>query len=398
MLQALLNFLAHGLTGASWIGVLIYALVVTQLTIFSVTMYLHRSQTHRGVDFHPAINHAFRFWLWLSTGMITKEWVGVHRKHHARVDTAEDPHSPQYAGIKKVFWDGVSLYRNSAARKDDMEKYGRGTPDDWVEKHVYTGHAMLGIVLMAIINISLFGVLGVAVWAAQMAWIPFWAAGFVNGLGHWWGYRNFESDDKSTNLFPWAFWIGGEELHNNHHAFPSSARFSMRKWEFDIGWFAIRTLETLKLAKVLRVAPTLDIRPNVNLPDAETLKAVLTHRVQAMTEYYRTVIVPTLREEAGHAGDSLKAVPGRLRRALANGGHWLDGAGTERMQSVLAKRPTLQTVCEYRQRLAQLLELRGAEQLKGLQQWVHEAEQSGIQALHDFAVRLKSYKVKVVGA
>ena len=398
MLQALLNFLAHGLTGASWVGVLIYALVVTQLTIFSVTLYLHRSQTHRGVDFHPAINHAFRFWLWLSTGMITKEWVGVHRKHHARVDTAEDPHSPQYAGIKKVFWDGVSLYRNSAARKDDMEKYGRGTPDDWMEKHVYTGHAMLGIVLMAIINIALFGVLGVAVWAAQMAWIPFWAAGFVNGLGHWWGYRNFESDDKSTNLIPWAFWIGGEELHNNHHAFPSSARFSMRRWEFDIGWFAIRTLETLKLAKVLRVAPTLDIRPNVNLPDAETLKAVLTHRVQAMTEYYRTVIVPTLREEAGHAGDSLKAVPGRLRRALANGGHWLDGAGTERMQSVLAKRPTLQTVCEYRQRLAQLLELRGAEQLKGLQQWVHEAEQSGIQALHDFAVRLKSYKVKVVGA
>ena len=398
MIQALLNFLAHGLTGASWVGVLIYALVVTQLTIFSVTLYLHRSQTHRGVDFHPAINHAFRFWLWLSTGMITKEWVGVHRKHHARVDTAEDPHSPQYAGIKKVFWDGVSLYRNSAARKDDMEKYGRGTPEDWMEKHVYTGHAMLGIVLMAIINIALFGVLGVAVWAAQMAWIPFWAAGFVNGLGHWWGYRNFESDDKSTNLFPWAFWIGGEELHNNHHAFPSSARFSMRKWEFDIGWFAIRTLETLKLAKVLRVAPTLDIRPNVNLPDAETLKAVLTHRVQAMTEYYRTVIVPTLREEAGHAGDSLKAVPGRLRRALANGGHWLDGAGTERMQSVLAKRPTLQTVCDYRQRLAQLLELRGAEQLKGLQQWVHEAEQSGIQALHDFAVRLKSYKVKVVGA
>mgnify|MGYP004704086491 FL=1 len=398
MLQALLNFLAHGLTGASWGGVLIYALVVTQLTIFSVTLYLHRSQTHRGVDFHPAINHAFRFWLWLSTGMITKEWVGVHRKHHARVDTAEDPHSPQYAGIKKVFWDGVSLYRNSAARKDDMEKYGRGTPDDWMEKHVYTGHAMLGIVLMAIINIALFGVLGVAVWAAQMAWIPFWAAGFVNGLGHWWGYRNFESDDKSTNLIPWAFWIGGEELHNNHHAFPSSARFSMRRWEFDIGWFAIRTLETLKLAKVLRVAPTLDIRPNVNLPDAETLKAVLTHRVQAMTEYYRTVIVPTLREEAGHAGDSLKAVPGRLRRALANGGHWLDGAGTERMQSVLAKRPTLQTVCDYRQRLAQLLELRGAEQLKGLQQWVHEAEQSGIQALHDFAVRLKSYKVKVVGA
>ncbi len=398
MLQALLNFLAHGLTGASWVGVLVYALVVTQLTIFSVTLYLHRSQTHRGVDFHPAINHAFRLWLWLSTGMNTKEWVGVHRKHHARVDTAEDPHSPQFAGIKKVFWDGVSLYRDSASRKDDMEKYGRGTPDDWIERHLYTAHGMLGIVLMAIINIALFGVLGVAVWAAQMAWIPFWAAGFVNGLGHWWGYRNFESDDKSTNLIPWAFWIGGEELHNNHHAFPSSARFSMRKWEFDIGWFAIRTLETLKLAKVLRVAPTLDIRPNVHLPDADTLKAVLTHRVQAMTEYYRTVIVPTLREEAGHAGDSLKAVPGRLRRALANGGHWLDVAGAERMQSVLAKRPTLKTVCDYRQRLAQLLELRGAEQLKGLQQWVHEAEQSGIQALHDFAIRLKSYKVRAVAA
>ncbi|MHC1481009.1 DesA family fatty acid desaturase [Frateuria aurantia] len=398
MLQAILNFLAHGLTGASWVGVVVYALVATQLTIFSVTLYLHRSQTHRGVDFHPVINHAFRLWLWLSTGMNTKEWVGVHRKHHARVDTAEDPHSPQFAGIKKVFWDGVGLYRDSAARKDDMEKYGRGTPDDWIERHLYTAHGMLGIVLMGLINVGLFGVLGVAVWAIQMAWIPFWAAGFVNGLGHWWGYRNFESDDKSTNLFPWAFWIGGEELHNNHHAFPSSARFSMRRWEFDIGWVAIRALETLKLAKVLRVAPTLDIRPNVHLPDADTLKAVLTHRVQAMTEYYRNVIVPTLREEASHAGDSLKAVPGRLRRALANGGHWLDVAGTERMQSVLAKRPTLQTVCDYRQRLAQLLELRGAEQLKGLQQWVHEAEQSGIQALHDFAIRLKSYKVKVVGA
>jgi stearoyl-CoA desaturase (delta-9 desaturase) len=394
MLDAVLNFLSGGVSHAGWVAILVYLLVVTQITIFTVTLYLHRCQTHRGIDLHPSISHFFRFWGWLTTGMVTKEWVAVHRKHHAKVETEEDPHSPQIYGIKKVFWDGVSLYRDASYVKEDLEKYGRGTPDDWLERKLYTGHPYWGPALMLVIDFMLFGVIGLAVWAVQMAWIPFWAAGFVNGIGHWWGYRNFESSDTATNLLPWGFWIGGEELHNNHHAFPSSAKFALRKWEFDIGWAAICVLRALGLAKVLRVAPSLDTRPNVHLPDAETLKAVLTHRFQAMTDYYRNVIVPTLREEAQHAGEGIKSMPRRLRRALADGGRWLDGENRERMQAVLAKRPMLKTVCEFRNRLAELMEQRGADQaLKGLQQWIVEAEQSGIRTLQEFAQRLKGYSL-----
>jgi len=320
--------------------------------------------------------------------------VAVHRKHHAKVETEEDPHSPMIYGIKKVFWDGVSLYRDACESKADMKQYGRGTPDDWVESNVYGAHPYWGPTLMLLINLALFGVIGAAIWALQMVWIPFWAAGFVNGIGHWAGYRNFESADTSRNLIPWGFWIGGEELHNNHHAYPSSAKFALRKWEFDIGWAAICGLRAIGLAKVLRVAPSLDIRPNVSLPDADMLKAVLTHRIQAMTDYYRGVIVPTLSEEAQHAGESLKSMPRRIRLAMADGGRWLDSEGRERMQAVLAKRPTLSVVCDFRSRLAALMEQRGAEQaLNGLQQWIHEAEESGIRALQEFAQRLKGYAV-----
>ncbi len=394
MLDAVLNFLNDGATGAGWLSKLVYLLIMTQLTIFTVTLYLHRCQTHRGVDLHPVVAHFFRFWGWLTTGMVTKEWVAVHRKHHAKVETAEDPHSPMIYGIKKVFWDGVSLYRDASEVPEDLEKYGRGTPDDWLERHVYGAHPYWGPTLMLFISFALFGVIGVAMWALQMVWIPFWAAGFVNGIGHWAGYRNFESADTARNLIPWAFWIGGEELHNNHHAFPSSAKFALRKWEFDIGWAAICALRAVGLAKVLRVAPSLDVRPNVSLPDTDTLKAVLTHRFQAMTDFYRGVMVPTLREEAQHAGDNLRSVPRRVRRALADGGRWLDHEGRDKLHNVLARRPTLKTVYEYRNRLAALMEQRGAEQtLKGLQQWIAEAEQSGIRALEDFAARLKGYSL-----
>jgi len=394
MLDTVLNFLNNGLAHMGWVGMLVYLLVMTQLTIFTVTLYLHRCQTHRGIDLHPSIAHFFRFWGWLTTGMVTKEWVAVHRKHHAKVETEEDPHSPQIYGIKKVFWDGVSLYRDASEVKEDVEKYGRGTPDDLLERKLYSAHPYWGPTLMLLISFALFGVIGVAMWAIQMIWIPFWAAGFVNGIGHWAGYRNFESADTARNLIPWGVWIGGEELHNNHHAFPSSAKFALRKWEFDIGWAAICLLRSVRLAKVLRVAPSLDVRPNVHLPDAETLKGVLTHRFQAMTDYYRDVIVPTMREEASHAGDSLKSMPRRMRRAMADGGRWLDNEGRDRMQAVLAKRPTLDTVCAFRARLVALMEQRGAEQaLKGLQQWIHEAEESGIHALQNFAQRLKGYAV-----
>jgi len=395
MLDTLINFLTGGVVGLGWWGMGLVLLVFTQLTIFAVTLYLHRSQAHRGVDFHPVIAHFFRFWTWLTTSMITKEWVAIHRKHHAKVETDEDPHSPVTRGIGTVFWRGVELYREARGMRADIEQYGRGAPEDWIERHLYTPHANLGPVALLAVNLVLFGLPGVALWAIQMAWIPFWAAGVVNGLGHWWGYRNFESADTSTNLTPWAFWIGGEELHNNHHAFPSSARFSMRRWEFDIGWAAIRGLQAVGLAKVLRVAPSMDVRPNIAVPDAETLKALLSHRFQAMTDYQRNVFVPALREEAAFAGAKLrKLLPRRMRRGLVNDGRWLKPDCRAELSSWVEQRPRIRVLVEHRARLAALLEARGndaAERLKLLQAWCHEAEASGIAALQNYAARLKGY-------
>jgi len=401
MLDIILNFLTNGLTHASWVVLLVYFIVVTQLTIFAVTLYLHRSQAHRGVDFHPAVAHFFRFWSWVSTGMVTKEWVAVHRKHHAKCETEDDPHSPKIYGINTVLWQGVDLYRVAALDKDSLEKYGRGTPDDWLERNLYAKHEYWGPTLLFIVNIALFGLWGLAISALQMVWIPFWAAGVVNGLGHWWGYRNFETADMATNLTPWGFFIGGEELHNNHHAFPSSAKFALRKFEFDIGWAVLRGFEKVGLAKVLRVAPSLDVRANVPLPDTETLKALLTHRFQVMTDYFRSVIAPALREDAVHAGASLKALPRALRKALANGGRWLDERSRERLAEAVKQRPLLATVCEFRTRLAAVLERGngGAEaMMASLTEWCREAEATGIRTLQDFAARLRGYALVPVRA
>ncbi|ATE74031.1 DesA family fatty acid desaturase [Lysobacter capsici] len=390
----LIDFLAGGLIQASFWELAVYFLVVTQLTIMSVTLYLHRSMAHRSVDFHPALAHVFRFWTWLTTSMITKEWAAIHRKHHAKCETEEDPHSPQFKGIDTVMWRGVELYREARAERDDIEKYGKGCPDDWIERKLYTPHATMGPVLLLALSFVLFGFAGVAIWALQMLWIPFWAAGVVNGLGHWWGYRNFETTDTATNLTPWGFWIGGEELHNNHHAFPSSAKFALRKWEFDIGWTVIRGLSALRLAKVLRVAPSLDVRPNIAMPDGETLKALLAIRFQAMTDYYRNVTLPALREEAGHAGDRMRSLPRRLRKGLADGGRWLDGDARARLQHWIDERPRMATVADFRQRLAQVLDDRSHDAqatLARLHAWCVEAEASGIQALQQFSARLKGY-------
>ena len=395
MPDALLQFLTSGLVGLGWPGLLVVLLVFTQLTIFSVTLFLHRSQAHRGVDFHPVLNHFFRFWTWLTTSMITREWVAIHRKHHAKVETAEDPHSPQTRGIGKVLREGAELYREARNDRASIEQYGKGAPDDWIERHLYTRHANLGPVALAVVNFLLFGLPGIALWAIQMAWIPFWAAGVVNGLGHWWGYRNFESADTSTNLTPWGVWIGGEELHNNHHAFPSSARFSMRRWEFDIGWAAIKGLEKVGLAKVLRVAPSLDIRPNIAVPDGETLRALLSHRFQAMTDYQRNVLKPALREEAAAAGARLRELlPRRMRRGLVDDGRWLKPDAREQLRSWVSQRPRIHVLVEYRARLAALLEARShdaAERLHQLQAWCQEAEASGIRALQEYSMRLKGY-------
>jgi stearoyl-CoA desaturase (delta-9 desaturase) len=390
-MHAFLEFLSGGLLQFGWAGLLVYLLVATQLTIFSVTLYLHRSQAHRGVDFHPVLAHFFRFWTWLTTSMITKEWAAIHRKHHAKCETEEDPHSPMYKGIRTVFWRGVELYREARSDRESIEKYGKGCPEDWIERKVYTPHATMGPTLLLFISLALFGLPGVAVWAIQMAWIPFWAAGVVNGLGHWWGYRNFETTDTATNLTPWGVWIGGEELHNNHHAFPSSAKFALRKFEFDIGWAAIKAFETVGMAKVLRVAPSLDVRPNINVPDGETIKALLTHRFQAMTDFHRNVLKPALREAGKGA-----SLPRALRKGLSDDGRWLKPDAREQLQAWIAQNPSIRALVEHRARLAAVLEARGndaAATLQNLQAWCKDAEASGIRALEDFSARLKGYRL-----
>lgn len=398
MSASLLDFLAGGLLQFGFWQLLLVLLVATQLTIFSVTLYLHRSQAHRGVDFHPLIAHFFRFWTWLTTSMITREWVAIHRKHHAKCETEEDPHSPMHKGIGNVFWRGVELYRDARRQRADMDQYGKGTPDDWIERRLYTPLATMGPVVLLVIQFTLFGFAGVAIWAIQMAWIPFWAAGVVNGLGHWWGYRNFETNDTATNLTPWAVWIGGEELHNNHHAFPSSARFALRRWEFDIGWVVIRGLEKLRLAKVLRVAPSLDVRPNIHVPDTDTMRALLAHRFQAMTDYHRKVLKPALHEEARMAGEKLRALlPRKLRKGLVDDGRWLKPEAREQLDRWVAERPQIHTLIEYRARLRALLEARShdaSERLAQLQAWCREAEASGNRLLQDYAQRLKGYSLQ----
>jgi len=391
-----LSFVAHGLTGSPWPMVLIFFLAVTQLTIFSVTLYLHRSQSHRGVEFHPVVAHFFRFWTWLTTAMVTKEWVAIHRKHHAKCETEEDPHSPQIYGIGKVFFHGVVLYQQARRDRAMVEQYGSNTPDDWVERNVYARAPWMGPVLMALIDVCLFGMVGLALWAAQMLWIPVMAAGVVNGLGHWWGYRNFETDDTSTNLTPWGLVIGGEELHNNHHAYPSSARFSMRKYEFDIGWAALRVLSALKLAKVTRVAPELTERENVAMPDIETVRALLAHRFVVMREYFSGVLMPVLREEANRAGDKMALAGIRLKRAIASDGRWLEPEARERLSHWVRERPSMAMLVDYQRRLSETLERsgrNGTAMVEALQAWCEDAERSGVAALEDFSRRIKSYQL-----
>jgi stearoyl-CoA desaturase (delta-9 desaturase) len=301
-------------------------------------------------------------------------------------------------GIGTVFWRGVELYREARADRASIEKYGKGCPDDWIERHLYTPHATMGPTLLLFISFALFGFAGVAVWAIQMLWIPFWAAGVVNGLGHWWGYRNFVTDDTATNLSPWGLWIGGEELHNNHHAFPSSAKFALRRFELDAGWGVIRGLQKLGLARVLRVAPSLNVRPNIRVPDGDTLRALLAIRFQAMTDYQRKVLTPALREEAAAAGAKLRALlPRRLRKGLADDGRWLEPEARAELEAWVEQRPRIETLVEYRRRLAAVLEARSqnaSDTLHALQAWCHEAEASGIRVLQDFSARLKGYSLQ----
>lgn len=393
MSQGWLEFATQGLTQAAWWQIVLYFVIAAQITILGVTLYLHRSQAHRAVEFHPVIAHFFRFWIWLTTAMVTKEWVAIHRKHHAKCETKEDPHSPVAHGIGKVMVYGVTLYQACLNDRDMIDKYGLNCPNDWIERNLYTRFSTMGVISLLLINVALFGVIGLTVWALQMLTMPMLAAGIINGLGHWWGYRNFETNDCSTNLTPWALLIGGEELHNNHHAFPSSARFSMRKAEFDIGWGVIKLCERVKLAKVLREAPGLSIR-DAQIPDGDTLRALVSHRYQVLKHYFKEVTVPVMKGEMQKASDSASQLGRRMRKALANDGRWLEPEAQTRLRNWVSEHPSTATVVEYRRRLAELMARSGKSSqamLEALQQWCNEAEASGIQALEDYSRKLRSY-------
>ena len=387
----------NGLIELSGWGYVAVTLALTHITILSVTLYLHRSQAHRAVAFHPAVNHFFRFWLWLTTGMVTREWVAVHRKHHAEVETAADPHSPQIKGIKAVLWRGAELYRAAIKKPEITEKYGHGTPDDWLENRLYSRHSEWGLAAMLIIDLALFGVIGVTIWAVQMIWIPFFAAGVVNGLGHWFGYRNFEPADASTNILPVGILIGGEELHNNHHAFAASARFSSRSWEFDLGWLYIRLLRRLGLARVKRLAPQPRFNHAKPLIDYDTVSAVITNRLHVMSDYAREVTGGVYKDEMRKANVCGRRFLRKGKKLLARADNLLDRQAEERLQKLLAESDALKVVYEYRQRLQSIWQQKSATKeslVMNLQKWCLEAEQTGITALQEFAQGLRRYTLQ----
>ena len=394
VLHAVIDFFSDGLLRLSWWQVLIAALVMTHITIACVTIFLHRAQAHRAMELGPIPSHFFRFWLWLTTGMVTKEWVAIHRKHHAKCETSDDPHSPQTRGIETVFWTGAELYRAEAKNKDTIAKFGHGTPDDWIERNLYTRFSRHGVALMLIINIALFGALGATAWAVQMLWIPITAAGIINGIGHYWGYRNFEAPDASTNISPWGLIIGGEELHNNHHTYPTSAKFSVKPYEFDLGWFYISALQAIGWAKVKKVPPKLqigDIRP---VADEKTLEAVIANRYEVMAGYARE-----MRRACSDEISVLKS-RGQDLSILKAARHWLhrdddrvpDDARTQVKQARAAS-PALDTMLTMRDELRQtwLNTSVSREQLThNLQAWCKRAEDSGVARLQAFSLRLRA--------
>jgi stearoyl-CoA desaturase (delta-9 desaturase) len=386
-----------GLLDATPAALALWTLAFTHLTIVSVTVFLHRAQAHRALELHPALAHLFRFWLWLTTGMVTRQWVAIHRKHHGKCETVEDPHSPQILGIRKVLFEGAELYRAESRNAETVEKYGHGTPDDGLERRVYTPWSKYGIFLMLATDLVLFGVAGLTVWAVQMLWIPVFAAGVINGIGHYWGYRNYECADAATNIVPWGILIGGEELHNNHHAFPGSARLSSKRWEFDIGWMYIRLFGALGLARVRKVAPETRVVPGKTRVDMDTLRAVVTGRMYVLAAYAREVILPVLREEARRTDASARRLLRRARGVLVRETTLLDASGQRQLDGVLGASEILATVYQFRLRLQAVWSRTAASHehlLEALQRWCQEAEATGIEALQEFAASLRGYTLK----
>ncbi len=397
--DANVHWLVHGFSGFSGWAIVAYTLLTTHVTIVAVTVFLHRSQAHRALDLHPVVSHFFRWWLWLNTGIETKQWVAVHRKHHARCETDEDPHSPQTRGIGAVLLTGSELYRAEAKTPATLERFGHGTPDDWLEANLYERYSWQGVGLMLILNLCLFGAIGAVVWAVQMLWIPITAAGIVNGIGHWWGYRNFEAPDASRNFSPWGILIGGEELHNNHHTYPASAKLSVKPYEFDVGWAYIRVLEFLHLATVNRTVPRARFGPLQASVDASTLTAVVNHRFELMAKYARRVRAATVdelrsrainRDEAGLHSIMRLAKPWLHRDAAR-----IPTNAKVHVAQALSVSPSLTVLIEMRGKLQRLWTSKNISKdqlVADLQSWLHEAEQSGIASLQEFALGLRSVR------
>ncbi len=396
MIDSVLQFLDAGLLDLSGWQVFGVTLLFTHITIAGVTIYLHRCQAHRALDLHPVVSHFFRFWLWLSTGMLTREWASIHRKHHAKCEGPEDPHSPIRFGLRKVLLEGAELYRTEAANRETGEKYGHGTPDDWIERNLYTRFPIGGILLMLAIDVALFGVIGVSVFGVQMLWIPVLAAGVINGMGHARGYRNFECPDASTNIVPWGILIGGEELHNNHHAFPTSARLSNKWYEFDIGWLYIRLLSMAGLARVKKIAPTPKLTSARTSIDLDAVQALIAHRYDVMQQFARS-----LRKACAEEAARLSRLSRPEGQLLSAARHWLPldavrWSGDQRaaLPDVLAASERLSVLVEMRRELGVIWERsnRSRDQLVVmLQQWCQRAESSNIPALRSMSVRIRSY-------
>ena len=396
-LDAFLTWLSQGALDLAWWQVLLVALGMTHITIASVTIYVHRHSAHRALDLHPLPAHFFRFWLWLTTGMVTKEWTAIHRKHHAKCEQLEDPHSPQVFGIRTVLLQGAELYRREAKNQDTLERYGHGTPNVWIERNLYSRFSWQGVALMLIIDLALFGALGLTVWAVQMLWIPVTAAGIINGIGHYWGYRNFEATDASTNISPWGILIGGEELHNNHHTYPTSAKLSVKPHEFDIGWLYIRTLALFGLATPKKIPPKMaygDVKP---VPDEKTLEAVIANRYEVMANYARQLRVAVRQEIASlQASRPADSVLQAARRWMHRDSEKVPSKVADQLAQARAALPVVDTMVRMREELRQIwlnTHHNRAQLAQDLQQWCRRAEESGIAALAEFSRRLRAARV-----
>jgi stearoyl-CoA desaturase (Delta-9 desaturase) len=391
----LVEFLNGGLLRLSWVQLVVTVLVMTHVTIAGVTIFLHRSQAHRALDLHPIASHFFRFWLWLTTGMQTRDWVSIHRKHHAKCETIDDPHSPQVKGLRTVLWRGAELYMAEKVNQETISRYGHGTPDDWLERNLYSRWTWQGCGVMLVADLVLFGAAGLAVWGVQMLWIPFFAAGVINGIGHFWGYRNFDHPDSSANIVPWGVLIGGEELHNNHHTYPTSAKLSNKWYEFDLGWGYIRVLQWLRLAKVLRTAPVPRVAGARPAIDLQTLQAVVHNRYDLLARYARATR-KAFGDELAHLrlSASEHARFARLKKWVSRRSAAMPAAHQQTMAELMGRSGVIKTLVEMRDELAVTWQHAAAsrdEMLAHLQRWIARAEASGIQALQEAAARIRSY-------